>query len=71
MKKILVSLPEGVFNLINKLKKEKGIGESNSEVIRNIVIAYLSDQGYFSRIGVIRGVLSSYENNQKVASLDS
>ena len=57
MKKVLVSLPEGVFNLISDLKGD--IGESYSEVIRNIVIAYLSDQGYFSKMGVIRGIPSS------------
>jgi len=49
MKKILVSLPEGIYHIINELKGE--IGESNSEIVRNIVIAYLSEQGYFSNIG--------------------
>jgi metal-responsive CopG/Arc/MetJ family transcriptional regulator len=57
MKKILVSMPEGVFKLIVELEGE--IGESKSEVVRNIVVAYLSDQGYFSRMGAIKGILSS------------
>lgn len=52
MKKILVSLPEGTYKIIQELKGE--IGESDSAVIRNIVIAYLSEQGYYSNIGVIR-----------------
>ncbi len=51
MKKILVSLPEGVFKVIRDLKGE--VGESDSEVVRNIVVAYLSEQGYFSRISVM------------------
>jgi len=55
MKKILVSLPEGVFELIRGLKGE--LGESNSEVIRNIVVAYLSEQGFFSKMS-IRGIPS-------------
>ena len=47
MKKILVSLPEGIFNLIKELKGK--IGESDSEVARNIIIAYLSEQGYLAK----------------------
>jgi len=47
-----VSLPEGIYNIINELKGE--LGESNSAVVRNIVIAYLSEQGYFSNIGLIK-----------------
>jgi hypothetical protein len=50
-------MPEGIFRLIVELKGE--IGESNSEVVRNIVVAYLSDQGYFSKMGTIKGILSS------------
>ncbi len=54
MKKILVSLPKGVFDLISNLKGE--MGESYSAVVRNIVIAYLSEQGYFSTMGKINGI---------------
>jgi metal-responsive CopG/Arc/MetJ family transcriptional regulator len=57
LKKILVSIPEGVHNLIREMKGK--LGESDSEIIRNIVIAYLSEQGYFSKFGVITGVASS------------
>jgi len=53
MKKILVSLPEGIYSILKSLKGE--IGDSDSAVIRNIVIAYLSEQGYFSNYGVVRG----------------
>jgi len=48
MKKVLVSLPEGIFNIITGLKGK--IGESDSEVIRNITIAYLSEQGYLAKV---------------------
>ena len=53
MKRILVSLPEGVYKIIQYLKGD--LGESDSEVVRNIVIAYLSEQGFFSQMS-IRGV---------------
>ena len=53
MKTILVSFPEGVYEMILSLKGE--LGESNSEVVRNIVIAYLSEQGFFSKMS-IRGI---------------
>jgi len=56
MKKILVSLPEGVFDIVRALKGE--LGESDSGVVRNIVVAYLSEQGYFSKISVM-GITSS------------
>lgn len=62
MKKILVSLPRGIFKLICELKGE--MGESYSEVVRNIVIAYLSEQGYFSRMGAIRGIPSTIEKGE-------
>jgi len=53
LRKILVSLPEGVYGVIQDLKGD--LGESGSEVVRNIVIAYLSEQGFFSQMS-IRGV---------------
>ena len=55
MKRILVSLPEGVFEMIRGLKGE--LGESDSEVVRNILVAYLSEQGFFSKMS-IRGIPS-------------
>lgn len=45
MKRILVSLPQGIWEIINSDLKGK-IGESDSEIVRNIVIAYLSEKGY-------------------------
>ena len=49
MKRILVSLPEGIFNIVKGLKGK--LGESDSEVVRDIVIAYLSEQGYLAKGG--------------------
>ena len=45
MKRILVSIPDGTWKIIEKDLIGK-IGEKESEVIRNIVMAYLSEKGY-------------------------
>lgn len=46
MRRAFVSLPDGVWDIIdNELRGN--LGEGDSEIIRNIVISYLSDQGYF------------------------
>jgi hypothetical protein len=42
-RRALVTLPDGVWRIIDELKGT--IGEGDSEVIRNIVIAHLSDRG--------------------------
>lgn len=48
MRRILVSIPDGSWKLIEKKLKGK-IGEKDSEVVRNIVLAYLSEKGYFEK----------------------
>jgi len=48
LKKVLVSLPEGVFDLLRELKGT--FGESDSEVVRTIVISFLSEKGYFTKV---------------------
>lgn len=50
MKRVLVSLPAGTWKIIENELKGK-IGEKDSEMIRNIVLAYLSDQGYMKKKG--------------------
>ena len=45
MKRILVSIPDGTWKIIEKELVGR-IGEKESEVIRNIVLAYLSEKGY-------------------------
>jgi len=47
MKKVLVSLPEGIFNLVRELKGK--LGESDSEVVRTMVISFLSEKGYLAK----------------------
>jgi metal-responsive CopG/Arc/MetJ family transcriptional regulator len=47
MKKILVSLPEGIHGIVRELKGK--LGESDSEVIRTMVISFLSDKGYLAK----------------------
>jgi hypothetical protein len=49
MKKILVSIPEGAWEVIEKELNGK-MGDKDSELVRNIVLAYLSDQGYFKKV---------------------
>jgi metal-responsive CopG/Arc/MetJ family transcriptional regulator len=47
MKRILLSLPDEIKNIVENLK---GVfGESDSEVVRSIVIAFLSEKGYLSQ----------------------
>ena len=48
MKRELVSTPDGAWKIIEKELKGK-IGEWDSEIIRNIVLAYLSEKGYLKR----------------------
>jgi len=45
MKRVLVSLPDGIWKIIESELKDK-IGDKDSEIIRNIVIAYMSEKGY-------------------------
>ena len=45
MKRILVSIPDGAWKIIQKKLKGK-LGDKESELIRNIVLAYLSEKGY-------------------------
>ena len=47
MKKVLVSIPEGIYDLMQELKGR--FGESDSEIIRTIVISFLSEKGYLSK----------------------
>ena len=44
-RRALVSLPEGVWNITDNELKGK-IGDEDHEVIRNIVISYLTERCY-------------------------
>lgn len=45
MKRTLVSLPDELFEIMRTKLKGK-LGQNNSEIIRGIIIAYLSEKGY-------------------------
>jgi DNA-binding MarR family transcriptional regulator len=45
LRRALVSLPNGVWKIIDKELKGK-IGDGDSEVIRNLVITHLTEKGY-------------------------
>lgn len=64
MRRALVSLPEGVWRIIdNELRGQ--IGDGDSEVIRNLVIAYLTEKGY-----LLKGkkVNNEQVNTEQIAS---
>jgi hypothetical protein len=44
-RRALVSLPEGVWKVIDTELKGK-VGSGDSEVIRNVVLSYLTERGY-------------------------
>lgn len=44
MRRALVTLPDGVWKVVDSLKGT--LGDGDSEVIRNIVIAHLTEKGY-------------------------
>jgi len=46
VERVLVSLPKGIKKIISELKGK--LGESESEIIRTIVIAYLSEKGFIT-----------------------
>ena len=50
MKKILVSLPDGVVAILDKEVIGK-LGEGYSDTLRNIIINWLSEQGYLAKGG--------------------
>ncbi len=50
MKKILVSLPDGVVEILDK-ELVGTLGEGHSDTLRNIIINWLSEQGYLAKGG--------------------
>lgn len=50
MKKILVSLPDGVVAILDKDVIGK-IGEGYSDTLRTIIMNWLSEQGYLAKGG--------------------
>jgi hypothetical protein len=50
MKKILVSLPDGVVAILDKEVIGK-LGEGYSDTLRNIIMNWLGEQGYLAKGG--------------------
>ena len=50
MKKILVSLPDGVVEILDKEVVGK-LGEGYSDTLRQIIMNWLSEQGYLAKGG--------------------
>jgi hypothetical protein len=50
MKKILVSLPDGVVDLLDKEVVGK-IGEGHSDTLRTIIMNWLGEKGYLTKKG--------------------
>ena len=50
MKKALVALPDEVWDIIDHELNGK-MGTGHSDIVRSIVLTYLSDQGYFAKGG--------------------
>lgn len=50
MKKILVSLPEGVITLLDKEVVGK-LGEGYSDTLRAIILNWLGEKGYLTKKG--------------------
>jgi len=50
MKKILVSLPDGVVEILSKEVIGK-LGEGYSDTLRQIIMNWLSEQGYLAKGG--------------------
>lgn len=46
MKRVYVSLPDDVYKILQRDFKNK-MGESESEIVRSIVITFLTQRGYF------------------------
>jgi hypothetical protein len=52
-----VSLPDGIWKIIDEELKGT-IGGADSEIIRNIVVGFLTDNGYLSSSQTPKGVSS-------------
>jgi len=50
LKKVLVSLPEGIVEILDKELVGK-LGEGHSDTLRSIIMNWLSEQGYLAKGG--------------------
>jgi metal-responsive CopG/Arc/MetJ family transcriptional regulator len=70
MKRTLVSLPDELFDIMRTKLKGK-FGESDSEVIRGVVIAYLSEKGYLQNEEISSEYDSSIQEDTFGAIVDT
>jgi outer membrane cobalamin receptor len=68
-KRALVTLPDGVWKLIQNDLRGK-IGDGDSEVIRNIVLSYLTEKGYFASAKV-QPDAKAFENASAIKTLEN
>lgn len=61
MKKILVALPEGIVDILDKEIIGK-LGEGYSDTLRTIIMNWLSEQGYLAKGGKIEKSQSQTRN---------
>jgi len=52
MKKILVSLPDGIVDLLDRELVGK-LGEGHSDTLRTIILNWLSEKGYLAKGGKV------------------
>lgn len=62
-KKVQVTFSDGQWKLIERLRGT--IGESDSEIIRNIVIAYLSEKSYIKNEALNKNIGGTYEKQNR------
>lgn len=46
VKRVLVNIPDEIWEIVEKDLKGK-MGNKDSAIVRNIIVAYLSEKGYF------------------------
>lgn len=66
MRRTLVSLPDGAWDVIDKELRVQ-LGNADSEIIRNIVLAYLIEKGYLLKN---KGKKESVGNEQIASELE-
>jgi len=67
-KKVQVTFSNGQWKLIRKLKGT--IGETDSEIVRNIVISYLSEKSYVKE-EVTKNCMQEKQQNQHLRHIKS
>ncbi|HEY7757479.1 MAG TPA: hypothetical protein VIA08_04540 [Nitrososphaeraceae archaeon] len=65
MRRALVSLPDGAWDIIDQLKPH--LGNADSEIVRNIVLAYFIEKGYLLKS---KGKKESIANEEIASELD-